>query len=537
MGEVYLAQDTKLDRKVALKILPAEVAADRNRMNRFVQEAKAASALNHPNIITIHEIEQIDSVNFIATEFIDGVTLRQRMRKASMKLGEVLDVAAQIASALSAAHAAGIVHRDVKPENVMLRRDGIVKVLDFGLAKLTQASAPTVDTQAATKPLIQTEPGRVMGTVAYMSPEQVRGLDLDARTDVWSLGVVLYEMLTGQAPFAGETSSHIGVSILEREPAPITRYAPHAPADFQRIVRKALAKDRDERYQTVRDLFIDLKSLRRELEVQSEIERSAAPDEFGVRLSGGELIDRKSLPPEEGTLNTRPASSAEYLGSKIKQHNRGAAIVIVVLLVATIGTSYWFFIRRASTPVTTIDSIAVLPFENATHDQNNEYLSDAVTQSPINSLSQFPHAQVIGRNSVFSYKGQTTKVQDIARQLNVRAVLTGRVLMQGDTLDVRVELTDTQNNIQLWGDHYVRKAADIFAVQDEIARQVTDSLRVRLSGVQQEQVTKRYTENEEAYQLYLQGRHYLNDSSEEDLNRAASFFDRAIALDPRYALA
>src|SRR2546428_7507970 len=256
MGEVYLAQDTKLDRKVALKILPADVAADLGRMNRFVQEAKAASALNHPNILTIYEVDETDSCRFIAAEFIDGETLRQRMRGAPMKLGELLEPATQIASALAAAHAAGIVHRDIKPENVMLRRDGIVKVLDFGLAKLTQPEALTVDTQAATKPLVHTEPGTVMGTVAYMSPEQVRGLDLDARTDVWSLGVVLYEMLAGQAPFAGDTSSHVGVSILEKEPVPIARYAPEAPAELQRIVRKALAKHRDERYQTARDLLI-----------------------------------------------------------------------------------------------------------------------------------------------------------------------------------------------------------------------------------------------------------------------------------------
>ena len=229
MGEVYLAQDTKLDRKVALKILPADVAGHQDRMRRFVQEAKAASALNHPNIITIHEIDQTDSGHFIATEFIDGQTLRERELKPPVKLAESLDIAAQIASALAAAHAAGIVHRDIKPENVMIRRDGIVKVLDFGLAKLTQTSGLALDTQAATRPMLHTEPGRVMGTVAYMSPEQVRGLELDVRTDIWSLGVVLYEMLAGHPPFGGETSSHVSVSILEREPAPLGQSAPEIP--------------------------------------------------------------------------------------------------------------------------------------------------------------------------------------------------------------------------------------------------------------------------------------------------------------------
>jgi eukaryotic-like serine/threonine-protein kinase len=365
MGEVYLAQDTKLDRKVALKILPADVAAHPDRMKRFVQEAKAASALNHPNIITIHEIDETDSINFIATEFIDGETLREHMRNAPVKLGEVLDVAAQVASALSAAHAAGIVHRDIKPENIMLRRDGIVKVLDFGLAKLSEPPAVAggfIDTQAATKPLVQTEPGRVMGTVAYMSPEQVRGLDLDARTDIWSLGVVLYEVLAGCAPFTGETSSHVAVSILEKEPAPITRYAPQSPAELQRIVRKALAKDRNERYQTVRDLLIDLKNLRRVLDLQSEIERSAAPGEFGMPPSGGGLSDAKSLPPEGGTPSAahstggtvqieaaRPTSSAEYLISEIKRH-KAATVIVAVLVMAAAGIAAYRFLSQRESP-------------------------------------------------------------------------------------------------------------------------------------------------------------------------------------------
>src|SRR6266566_5415233 len=276
MGEVYLAQDTKLDRRVALKILPADVAAHQDRMKRFVQEAKTASALNHPNIITIYEIEQIDSVHFIATEFIDGETLRERVRKASMKLREVLDVAAQIASALSAAHSAGIVHRDVKPENIMLRADGIVKVLDFGLAKLTERLQPeSVDAEAATKALVQTEPGIVLGTIAYMSPEQARGLAVDARTDIFSLGVVIYELVAGQAPFGGATKSDLIVALLEREPPPLARFTPEAPAELERIVMKALTKDPDERFQTVRDLLIDLRGLKQKLVVDAEIERSA----------------------------------------------------------------------------------------------------------------------------------------------------------------------------------------------------------------------------------------------------------------------
>jgi serine/threonine protein kinase len=262
MGEVYLAQDTRLDRKVALKILPVEVAAHPDRMKRFVQEAKTASALNHPSIITIYEIEQIDSVNFIATEFIDGETLRQRLKNAPLKLGEVLEVAIQTASALSAAHAAGIVHRDIKPENIMLRTDGIVKVLDFGLAKLAERlPADSVDPEAATKALVQTEPGVVMGTAIYMSPEQARGLEVDARTDIFSLGVLLYELVAERLPFEGSNKNEIMASILsDKEPLPLARYAREVPSELERIVAKALRKNRDERYQTIKDLLITSKT-------------------------------------------------------------------------------------------------------------------------------------------------------------------------------------------------------------------------------------------------------------------------------------
>ena len=549
MGEVYLAQDTKLDRKVALKILPADVASHRDRMSRFGQEAKAASALNHPNIITIYEIEQIDWVNFIATEFIDGETLRQRIRSAPLKLGEVLDVAAQIASALSAAHAAGIAHRDIKPENIMLRRDGIVKVLDFGLAKLSErqpagvAGGFKIDTEAPTRAAVHTDPGVVMGTTIYMSPEQARGVEVDARTDIFSLGVLLYEMVAGRLPFDGSHTNEILASILsDKESQPLARYSREVPTELERIVSKALRKNRDERYQTIKDMLLDLKNLKQRLEFEIELERSApaseraVSEEFRVPSSGGRPAKAKTSPPEGSTLSTRPASSVEYLISGIKEHKRSAALTLAVLLLA-ISVGYWFFIHRSSTNVTTIDSIAVLPFENMTHDQNTEYLSDGVTESLINSLSQLPHIKVIARSSVFRYKNQTLDLQQVARQLNVQAVLTGRVLVQGDTLGVSVELTDTQNNTQLWGQRYTRKASDVFAVQDEIARQVTDTLRVRLTGGQQEQVTKRYTESADAYRLYLQGRYYLNQGSEEDLNRAISFFDQAVALDPRYALA
>src|SRR5438874_3185530 len=375
MGEVYLAQDTKLDRKVALKILPVEVAAHPDRMKRFLQEAKTVSALNHPNIITIYEIEHIDSVNFIATEFIDGETLRQRLKNAPVKLGEVLDVATQIASALSAAHAAGIVHRDIKPENIMLRRDGIVKVLDFGLAKLTERLPPdSVDAEAATKGLVQTEPGVVMGTVAYMSPEQARGLAVDARTDIFSLGVVIYEMVAGRAPFGGATRSDLIVALLEKAPRPLARFAPDAPAELERLVMKTLAKDREERYQTARDLLIDLKRLKQKLDVDAEIERTSAP-----KLTGGGKTDPFPAPDSVSTAPRAAAqtafgassatSSAEYVVTGIKQHKLAAGLIVIVLLVGVAGLSFYLHARNSEVA---IESIAVLPFVNQSHDPDSE---------------------------------------------------------------------------------------------------------------------------------------------------------------------
>src|SRR5438270_1002134 len=328
MGEVYLALDTKLNRQVALKILPAQVAADRNRMSRFIQEAKAASALNHPNIVTIYEIDEGDSVNFIATEYIDGETLRDRIRSAPIKLSDALSVAAQIAGALAAAHEAGIVHRDIKPDNIMLRRDGIVKVLDFGLAKLTERlPADSVDTEALTSAPVKTEPGMVMGTAIYMSPEQARGLQVDARTDIFSLGVLIYEMVTRRLPFAGSDTIEILAAILsDKEPPPLARYRHEAPAELERIVEKALAKERDERYQSAKDLLIDLRHLKKRLEFDSELARTTPPEKLVVPPSvesfaelplGRQLSAAKTLAPEVRTPKVSATSSANNIVNQV----------------------------------------------------------------------------------------------------------------------------------------------------------------------------------------------------------------------------
>jgi serine/threonine protein kinase len=337
MGEVYLAHDTELERDVALKILAGDVTADQQRMQRFIQEAKAASALNHPNIITIYEVGQAEGSRFIATEYIKGETLRQRQWREPLSLRECFEIAAQVAAALSAAHEAKVVHRDIKPDNIMLRPDGLVKVLDFGLAKLTESvtSQPASDPDAATRLQINTAPGLVMGTANYMSPEQARGKEVDARTDIWSFGVVLYEMLTGQMPFRGETTSDVIAAILRSEPAPLTSYAPDMPQELQRITRKALRKERDERYQTIKDLLLDLKSLQRELESAAEMERSVAlPESTGqLQATTANQTAGASTPPHA-------TSSAEYIATEIKRHQRKLLLVLIVLAAAFIPLVY-----------------------------------------------------------------------------------------------------------------------------------------------------------------------------------------------------
>ena len=525
MGEVYLAQDSKLDRKVALKILPAEIQTSEERMRRFVQEAKSASALNHPNIITIHEIDETDSLHFIAMEFIDGETLRDRMRKASMNLGEVLDVGTQAAGALSAAHEASIVHRDIKPENIMLRRDGIVKVLDFGLAKLTERVMPdSVDPEAPTRAAINTNPGIVMGTASYMSPEQARGLQVDARTDIFSLGVAIYEMVAGRLPFEGSNANEIIASILnEKEVPPLARYVPSVPIELQRIVAKALHKHRDERYHTAKDLLLDLKALRQEIDFEAKLERSVPPT---VLLPAGKTTIEVS--------QAQTTSTAEYLVSEIKQHKLAATMLLLLVVVAIASLS--LYLRGRNTEVA-IGSIVVLPFENQSHDPNTEYLSDGVTESIINSLTQLPNLKVIARSSAFRYKGKETDPFAAGKELGVSAVLTGRILQRGDNLTISTELLDVRDNKQLWGEQYNRKLADLLSVQRDIAREITSNLRLRLSGGDTTRVTKHYTDDTEAYQLYLRGRFFINRRTEEDTRKAIDYFLQAIAKDPNNALA
>ena len=528
MGEVYLAQDTKLDRKVALKILPVEVAGDRDRMRRFVQEAKAASALNHPNIITIYEIEEIDSIHFISTEFIDGQTLRERIRKAPLKLHDVLDIFAQIASALSAAHAAGIVHRDIKTDNIMLRPDGVVKVLDFGLAKLIERPPDSIDTEAPTYTAVKTEAGIVMGTLMYMSPEQARGKSVDARTDIFSLGVVLYEAVTGRLPFDGSTSSEVLASILsEKEPQPLARYARDVPAELERIVEKALRKQPLERYQTSQDLLLDLKHLKEHVEFERKLERSL-PSKSKSALEVGE----QTRDPRETNSRLRP--SLGVTGATTTINFRPLAIIVISLIIVASAAAIYLYSVRAGDRA--INSVAVLPFVNTSNDPNMDYVSDGISEALINSLTELQQLRVIARSTVFRYKGKEVDPQTMGRELNVGALLMGRVRQIEDTLNIQVDLVDARTGAQLWGREYERKSSDVLSIKQSIAREATDRLRLRLTGDEQQRLTKRDTTNAEAYQFYLRGRHYWNKRSIEGMKRATEEFQQAIDRDPSYAL-
>ena len=540
MGELYLAQDTsELGRTVALKIVPAEVAKDKDRLQRFAQEARTVSNLNHPNIITVYEFGQTDFASFIATEYVDGVTLRQHLSNRRLKLIDVLDVAIQIVGALNAAHEAGITHRDLKPENVMVRRDHIVKVLDFGLAKMTAPSSGTaIDSEAGTKVFVQTEPGLVMGTVSYMSPEQSMGKGIDQRTDIWSIGVVLYEMIAGCVPFQGKDIHRQIIAIQETEPAPLSQLVEGVPERLEEIVFKCLAKEKDERYQSAKDLLIDLRNLRRRLDVDAEIERTVAP---GLRSTSGgtSRVSTQGLQSNAGAtsaVQVPTASSAEYVVTGIKGHKIIAVIMVLVLVAGIIGLGL-FWRARNSTAEGTINSIAVMPFQNRSANADSEYLSDGLAESLIYRLSQLPSLKVSPTSSVFRYKGKETDVQKIGNELGVSAVLTGRIVQRGENLTISVELVDVRNNKLLWGEQYERKMSELLTTQREIAGEITNKLQLKLSGEGEQKLAKKYTDSNEAYQLYLKGLFHFANRTKEDVQKSIGYFQQATKLDPNFALA
>ena len=507
MGEVYLAEDARLGRRVALKILPAAFTQDPTRSARFEQEARAASALNHPNIITVFDIGQHCGRHFIAFEYVAGVTLRERLNGQALALKEAVEIACQTAAALQAAHAAGITHRDIKPENLMLRPDGYVKVLDFGLAKLTEKTEAKLDLEAATKVKADTEPGLVMGTVRYMSPEQARGQKVDARSDIFSLGVVLYEMLAGRVPFDGATASDVIAAILRTRPEPLLRLAPHVPAELAACVTKALRKDRDKRYQAIKELGGELRQVKTQLEIEAALAqqnsgKSATRSSTGTSFSEAVTV---ALPSDA-------VKSAARRPRKTKT------------------------VKAPKTPHT-IDSLAILPLTNVNNDSQMEYLSDGITESIINSLAQLPKLRVVPASAVQRYKGGALDPQQTGQELNVHAVLTGRVQQVANSLIVKTALIDVANHAQLWGEEYRRPLTDIFALQDEISREISAKLRLRLTGEEQQRLVKRYTDNTAAYHLYLKGRYYNSKRTPEWIRKGVEHFQQAIDLDPNYALA
>jgi len=491
MGEVYRARDTRLEREVAVKVLPESLAGNQEALARFEREAKAVAALSHPNILALYDVGTHQGVSYAVTELLEGETLRSRLVPAALPWRKAAEVAAAIADGLSAAHAKGIVHRDLKPENIFLTTEGRVKILDFGLARLTQPEAGADSATKAAAAPTRTREGTVMGTAGYMSPEQVRGQRAEAPSDIFSLGCMLYEMVSGQRAFARETAVQTMTAVLESQPPELAGSGKPAPLELDRLVTHCLEKNPGERFQSARDLAFALRAV-------------------------------------PGTEPAAPVAAGPG------RRWRPAPVWIAglaVFLAAVAGVFLWFGQGRA------IDSLAVLPFVNAGGDPQAEYLSDGIAENLINSFSRLAGLRVVPRSRVFRYKGRDVDPLKAGRELNVRAVLTGRLVQREQALDIQAELVDVAADSQLWGGRYNRPLADLIAVQEEIAREVSAKLGVKQTGEQQKQLARRSTGNPEAYQLYLKGRYYWNRRTEATLKRAAEYFQQAIESDPGYGLA
>ncbi|OLB35152.1 MAG: hypothetical protein AUH11_15495 [Acidobacteria bacterium 13_2_20CM_57_17] len=512
MGVVYKAEDLRLGRHVSLKFLPEELSRDTLAIERFQREARAASSLNHPHICTIYDVDQYEGQHFIVMEFLEGHTLKHRISGKPIDLERVPEYGYQMADALEAAHSKAIIHRDIKPANIFVTDRGQVKLLDFGLAKLLperkgsgrgKQEQPTFG--ATTQDAHLTSDGVALGTVAYMSPEQVRGQELDERTDLFSLGLVLYEMSTGERAFTGNTSGVIFDAILNRAPTPPVRLNPAIPIQLEQIIAKSLEKDRELRYRSASDVRADLQRLKRDTD----------------------------------SARVMPYTSGQASRQKLRRlwpHFVWSGVLAILLLLFGLNAGNVRDSLFGGASQARIESIAVLPFANLSNDPKTEYLSDGLTESLINSLSQLPNLAVMSRNTVFRYKGQASDPQKVGRDLHVRTILTGRLIQTGDDLTISVNLEDVTNNRQIWGEQYNRKLSNLVAVQQEIAGDIYGRLRPRLAGEERKLLAKRPTEDAEAYQLYLQGLFYWNKWTQADFKKAADFFTQAVQRDQHYAL-
>lgn len=494
MGVIYKAEDTKLKRLVALKFLPPDLTRDEEAKERFVNEAQAASALDHPNLCTIYEIDEDEEGRmFIAMAYYEGETLQKKVASGKLQVADAIEIAIQIAQGLAKAHEHGIIHRDIKPANVMITNDGLAKILDFGVAKLSGRAQLT-------------KTGGTLGTVAYMSPEQTRGTNVDHRTDIWALGVVLYEMITGELPFKGEHEATVMYSIWNEEPEPIISQRPEAAAELDRVVSTALAKASDERYQHADEMLVDLKAVQK-------------AQDSGLQ--------------SPAKTRARSRTKIRPVLTKKLQFLFGGIAVLAVLAVAA------FFVSKERLPdAVEKESIAVLPFVNMSAEAENEYFSDGMTEEIINALTKVKGLAVVARTTVFQFKGKTYDIRKFGEQLSVSTILEGSVRKSGEKMRITAQLINVTDGYHLWSEVFeVREMNDIFVVQDEIAREIVSKLKVELGGGSAAPLVKASTESREAYDLYLRGRFFWNDRGRENLSKAIDYFERAIALDSSFAAA